>query len=224
VGEASLRAAAPGTFILIGLNVAAYLAEVAGGGGGLNAPSASAINDFALRGVSVAEGEWYRLVTGSFLHANLFPHLAFNMLLLFLLGRLLEPALGTPRFVALYLASLFAGSFGALLLTDSLVPTVGASGAVFGLFGAAFLIARQRGMTALAGQIGFLILINLAFTFGASRISVGGHLGGLVAGVLCGLTIIAGERGMLGRHRLAAELIAMTAVAIVSIAGAIAVA
>jgi membrane associated rhomboid family serine protease len=224
VGEAPLSAVAPATLVLIALNVAAYLAELAAGGGGLNAPGASVVNDFALRGVDVAAGEWYRLVTGGFLHASLFPHLLFNMFLLFLLGRLLEPALGTPRFLALYLASLLAGSFGALLLSDPLVATVGASGAVFGLFGAAFLIARLRGMTALAGEIGLLIVINLAFTFGASNISVGGHLGGLVAGVLCGLAIVAGERGMLGRHRLAAELLAMGAVAAVSVGGALAVA
>lgn len=224
VGEAPLSAIAPATLVLIALNVAAYLAEIAAGGGGLNAPGASVINNFALRGADVAAGEWYRLVTGGFLHATLFPHLLFNMFLLFLLGRLLEPALGTLRFVAIYFASLLAGSFGALLLTDPLVATVGASGAIFGLFGAAFLIARLRGMSALAGEIGILIVINLAFTFGASNISVGGHLGGLAAGLICGLAIIAGERGMLGRHRLPAELLAMAAIAVASVLGAIAVA
>jgi membrane associated rhomboid family serine protease len=215
---------APATFVLIGLNVAAYLAEIAGGAGGINNPSTSVIGNFALQGFGVAEGEWYRLVTGGFLHANLFPHLAFNMLLLFFLGRLLEPALGTPRFLALYFASLLAGAFGALLLSEPYVPTVGASGAVFGLFGAAFILARVRGMSGLAAELGLLIVLNLAFTFGASNISVGGHLGGLAGGLLCAAAIVAGERGVLGRRRLQAELAAMVVVGIVSVLGALVVA
>ncbi len=115
----------------------------------------------------MAEGEWYRLVTSGFLHASLI-HIGFNMLLLFFLGRLLEPALGTPRFLVLYFASLLAGSFGALLL-DPNALTVGASGAVFGLAGATFVIARGRGMNALAGEIGFLIVFNLVFSLASAR-------------------------------------------------------
>jgi membrane associated rhomboid family serine protease len=214
---------APATFVLIAVNVAAYLFEVAGGAGGLSSVSGSVINDYGLRGISVADGEWYRLVTGGFLHASLF-HIGFNMLLLFFLGRLLEPALGTPRFLALYFASLLAGALGALLLSDPIVTTVGASGAVFGLFGAGFILAQARGMSALAGELGFLIVINLVFSFTASHISVGGHLGGLAGGLLCAGVILAGERGMLGRRRLPAELLAMAAIGIVAAVAAIAVA
>jgi membrane associated rhomboid family serine protease len=214
---------APATFVLIGLNVAAFLIEIGAGSGGLSSVGGTVVNDFALRGVSVADGEWYRLVTGGFLHAGLI-HIGFNMLLLFFLGRMLEPALGTPRFLALYFASLFAGAFGALLLSEPYVSTVGASGAVFGLFGAAFVLARVRGMSGLAAELGFLIVINLAFTFGASNISVGGHLGGLAGGLLCAAVIVAGERGMLGRRRLQAELLAIALVGVVSVVGALAVA
>ena len=214
----------PATVVLIAINVVAYLIEIASGGGGINNPGFSVVNDFALRGVSVASGEWYRLVTGGFLHADFFPHLAFNMLLLFFLGRLLEPALGTPRFLALYFASLLAGAFGALLLTDPLVLTLGASGAVFGLVGAAFVIAQGRGMSGLAGELGFLIVINLFFTFGASNISIGGHLGGLVGGAICAVAIVAGERGKLGAGRRQAEFAVMAVVAIVSVLGALVVA
>jgi membrane associated rhomboid family serine protease len=221
-GEGFWRA--PATFILIGINVAAYLFEIAGGSGGLNSPSISSVNDFALRGISVANGEWYRLVTGGFLHGSLWPHLLFNMALLFFLGRLLEPALGTARFVALYFTALLAGAFGALLLTAPIDSTLGASGAVFGLIGAAFVIARGRGMGQLAGQLGFLIVFNLVFTFGASDISIGGHLGGLVAGLLCGLAIVAGERGTLGRRHRQAEFAAMALIAAISVAGALAIA
>jgi membrane associated rhomboid family serine protease len=214
---------APATFVLIAINVVAYLVEVAAGTGGIDNPGGSVVTDFALNGFWVGEGEWYRLVTGGFLHAGIW-HIGFNMVLLFFLGRLLEPALGTPRFLVLYFASLLAGALGALMLTEPYVFTVGASGAVFGLFGAAFVLAQVRGMSGLAGQIGFLIVLNLVFTFGASNISVGGHLGGLAGGLLCAGVIVAGERGMLGRRRLVVELLAMAAIGIVAAIAAIAVA
>ncbi len=212
----------PATYVLIGLNAIAYLIEIAAGTGGLNNPSGRIVVDFGLFGPSVAEGEWYRMVTSGFLHASLI-HIGFNMLLLFFLGRLLEPALGTPRYVAIYFASLLAGSCGALLL-DPNALTVGASGAVFGLIGAAFVIARGRGMNALAGELGFLIVINLVFTFGASNISIGGHLGGLIGGGICAAAIVAGERGMLGPRRQVAEYVVIAAVAAISLFAGVAVA
>lgn len=214
----------PATYILIAINVIVFLIEIANGAGGLFRENqiSQFVADFALFGPSVADGEWYRLVTSAFLHAGLI-HLGFNMFLLLILGRLLEPSLGTPRFLALYFASLLAGSFGALLVEPNAV-TVGASGAVFGLAGAVFIIARGRGMDALAGEIGFLILFNLLFSFIAPRISVGGHLGGLAGGILCALAIVAGEKGMFGRNRLPLELLAMLAVGAAATVGAFAVA
>jgi membrane associated rhomboid family serine protease len=212
----------PATYILIGLNVVAFLIEIATGSGGFGKLGGSVIRDFALFGPAVAEGEWYRLITAGFLHASII-HIGFNMFLLYMLGRLLEPALGTPRFLALYFASLLAGSCGALFL-DPDAFTIGASGAVFGLAGATFIIARGRGMDALAGEIGFLILFNLAFGFLWPNISVGGHIGGLIGGVLCALAVVAGERGMLGRARRQAEFVAMAAVAVAAVIGALAVA
>ncbi len=212
----------PATYILIALNVAAYLAEIAGGSGGLSPGNSSVIFDFGLFGPSVAEGEWYRLLTGGFLHASVI-HIGFNMFALYFLGRLLEPGIGTPRFVALYFASLFAGAFGAILL-DPNALTIGASGAVFGIFGATFVIARHRGVDNLAASIGVVLLLNLAITFGRPEISIGGHLGGLAGGVLCALVIVAGERGMLGPRRLATELLAMAAIGFFALASAIAVA
>jgi membrane associated rhomboid family serine protease len=215
--------AMPATYILIAINVVVFLVEIAGGGGGLLSEQRSRfIADFALYGPSVAEGEWYRLITSGFLHVNLF-HIGFNMLILFFLGRLLEPALGIPRFVVLYFASLLAGSLGALLVEPDAV-TLGASGAVFGLAGATFVIARGRGMDALARQIGFLILFNLFFSIASARISLGAHVGGLIGGVICAAAIVAGEKGMFGRNRLPLEIAAMVAVAALSVAGALAVA
>jgi membrane associated rhomboid family serine protease len=213
----------PATYVLIGLNVIAYLIEIAAGSGGLSTGTGGKIvADFALFGPSVAEGEWYRLVTSGFLHGSLI-HIGFNMFLLYMLGRLLEPALGTPRFVTLYFASLLAGSFGALLIEPNAL-TLGASGAVFGLAGATVVIARGRGMDAIASEIGFLIVFNLILSFVLPRISIGGHLGGLIGGGICALAIVAGERGMLGQNRRFAELAVIAAVAIVAFVGALAVA
>jgi membrane associated rhomboid family serine protease len=223
VGEAGLFASAPATFILIALNAAAFLAEILGASGGFTVGNSSVIFDFGLYGPFVAEGEVYRLLTGGFLHASL-VHIGFNMFALYFLGRLLEPSIGTPRFLAVYFASLFGGAFGALLLSPNAL-TVGASGAIFGLFGAAFLIARDRGFDAVASSIGVILLLNLAFSVvGPRNISLGGHLGGLAAGVLCALVIMAGERGMLGQRRFPAEMIAMAGVALLSIVGALAIA
>jgi membrane associated rhomboid family serine protease len=223
VGEASLFAKAPATFILIALNAVAYLAEVASGNGGFyEIRGSSLVVEFGLFGPFVSEGEWYRLVTSAFLHQGLW-HIGGNMLLLFFLGRILEPGVGTARFVAIYVVSLLAGSFGALLLSPESL-SYGASGAVFGILGATFVIARGRGVDALASSVGILILLNLAFSFGVPGISIGAHLGGLAAGVLCSLLVIAGERGMLGRRHFPAEMAAMTALGIVAVIGAIAVA
>ena len=215
--------ATPATYVLIAINVIVFLVEVLSGPGGLSVGAGSKFFlEFALFGPSVAEGEWYRLVTSGFLHVSII-HIGFNMFLLFVLGRLLEPALGTPRFLALYFASLLAGSFGALVAEPNAV-TVGASGAVFGVAGAVFVMARGRGMDALAGEIGFLIVFNLVWSFIGSNISVGGHIGGLIGGIVCAFAIVAGEKGMFGRNRLPLELAAMAAVAVLSVLGALAVA
>ena len=123
----------------------------------------------------------------------------------------------------LYFASLLAGSCGALVLEPNAL-TVGASGAVFGLAGAVFVIARGRGMDALAGEIGFLIVFNLVWSFIGPNISVGGHVGGLIGGVLCAFAIVAGEKGMFGRNHRPLEFAAMIAIGVVAFLGALAVA
>jgi len=222
-GTPSQFSAYPATVILIAINVVAFLAEIGSGSGGLSNAGGSVYTHYSLLGAGVSEGEWYRLVTGGFLHAGLL-HIGFNMFALYIVGRVLEPAIGTPRFLALYFASLLAGSFGALLLTGPFEPTIGASGAIFGLFAATGILARGRGMNTLANEIGFLIVINLLFTFSIPHISIGGHLGGLVGGAICALAIIAGDRGKLGPQRQPVELLVMLAVAVVSVVGALAAA
>jgi len=222
-GEASLLSSAPATFVLIALNAIAFLAEIANGAGGFTTINGSSIIlDYGLYGHAINEGQLYRLVTSGFLHAGLF-HIGFNMFALFFLGRILEPSIGTPRFLAIYFASLFGGAFGALLLSPNAL-TIGASGAIFGIFGATFVIARGRGFDSVASSIGVILVLNLAFSVGgASHISLGGHLGGLAAGLICGAVVILGDRGRFGENRLAAELAIAVGVAILAILGALAI-
>jgi membrane associated rhomboid family serine protease len=227
VGTESGFGAFPATVVLIAINVIVYLIEIAHGGGGTSLSTRDIYDVGALWGPAVNEGgDWWRVVTSGFVHVSII-HIGFNMYLLFILGRLMEPSIGTPRFVFLYFASLLAGSAAALLIEPETV-VAGASGAIFGVLGATFIIARGRRLDAVAGQIGILILINLVFTFADSSISIGGHVGGLVCGVLCGLLIVAGERGMLGGHdsrnRLVIELGAMAAIGVLSFVLALAAA
>jgi len=167
-------------YVLIAINVLMYFGQRAG--------SSSVYSDFVLYGPLVADGEWWRLLTAGFLHGGLF-HLLLNMYALYFLGRMLEPALGHVRFGAIYFAALLAGSFGAVLLSPD-TPVVGASTAIFGLFGAAIVMARNRGIDLMASGLLPILLINLAITFFPGfNISIGGHLGGLVGGVLAAIAV-----------------------------------
>lgn len=210
----------PSTVVLIVINVVIYLAEMATGSGGLNSTTSNLIGDYGLVGALVADGETYRLLTAGFLHAG-FMHVAFNMVALYFLGRVLEPSIGTVRFLMIYFASLLAGSFGAILLSSNIDVTVGASGAVFGLFAATFIVAWGRGLGTIANEIGVIIGINLLLTFTISGISIGGHLGGLIGGALCGLLVVAGERGRLGSNPKFLEYAGMIAIAVISVVAAI---
>lgn len=134
-------------------------------------------------------GDWYRLVTSGFLHFGVI-HLGFNMYLLYMLGQMLEPTLGRVRFLLVYFAALLGGSAGSLLL-DSGGFAGGASGAVFGLMGLAFVGYYLHGANPLTTSIGTLLMLNLFITFAFPRISIGGHLGGAAAGALCALVVMA---------------------------------
>ncbi len=138
--------------------------------------------------IGVDTGEWYRIVTGGFLHSGLI-HVGFNMYLLYMMGRILEPALGRVAFGVAYFFSLLTGAFGVLLL-DPTALTVGASGAVFGLMGVLVVYQRSRGQSIMDSGLGGLLLLNLFLTFAVSNISVGGHLGGLVGGLVAGWILI----------------------------------
>ncbi|WP_051063091.1 rhomboid family intramembrane serine protease [Ilumatobacter nonamiensis] len=139
---------------------------------------------------AISQGnEGYRLVTSGFLHFGIL-HLAFNMYFLYILGNLMEPQLGRVKFLLLYAASLLGGSAG-VILVDQNSFTAGASGAVFGLLGAAAVGIWQQGINPFSTQIGTLLLINLGLTFFIGGISIGGHIGGLVAGSICGFVMMA---------------------------------
>lgn len=175
------------TYALIAINVLAYIAEIT---------SKTIVDDFAMLGVAtdrfgqivpgfgVADGEWYRLITSAFLHAEpdssfSIGHILFNMWALYAVGPELERVLGRWRFTALYLLSALGGNV-LLYLVDPAGAAVGASGAIFGLFGAYFVVAKR--LKAPAGGIVFLLVMNLVLTVAVPGISWEGHVGGLLVG------------------------------------------
>ena len=136
--------------------------------------------------------EPWRMLTSVFAHANLI-HIALNMYTLWIFGMVLEPMLGRLRFLILFLVSGFAGSVGVLLLANPLVPVVGASGAIFGAFGAFFIIQRRMGGN--ATQILVLVAINLAIGFVPGfNIAWQAHVGGFIGGLLVGLIYVEARR------------------------------
>lgn len=174
------------TYTLLAINVLVYLGEVA---------IPSIVDDFAMVGVvtnpfgvifpgGVADGEWYRLITAAFLHSPPesgfgITHLLFNMWALWVIGIQLEQVLGRWRFTALYLLSALGGSV-LLYLLDPASAAVGASGAIFGLFAAFFVVAKRLNVP--LGGIVFLLVLNLVITFAVPSISWQGHIGGLLVG------------------------------------------
>jgi membrane associated rhomboid family serine protease len=200
------------TITLIVINVVVFLLERGGDS------STYVFRKGALTGIGVADGEWWRVGTAAFLHANAL-HILFNMYALWLLGRALERYIGTMRFLAIYIVSGITGSAGALLLTDAYTATVGASGAIFGLMGALFVLER-RGMP-LIGPILPVLLINLVFSLAYPGISIGGHIGGLIGGVLSALTLERFGRGHLAYGKLGVFAPAMLLAILVVDAGLI---
>jgi membrane associated rhomboid family serine protease len=200
------------TRALIGLNVAVYIAELLQGSG-VNANHGSIYQNGALIAngvkfgdtlvgvpagtgfpnlVGVAHGEWWRLVTSMFLHYGPF-HLLLNMLALYWFGSLLEQRIGSGRFLMLYFVSGLAGAAGALIAAPT-TPTVGASGAIFGILGAGLVLEQQRDYVFGGSALG-IIVINLVLTFSIPNISIGGHIGGLLGGIVVALGLTRFGRG-----------------------------
>ena len=210
------------TIALIVINVIVFLTEgnftFSGG------PTGKVYEEGALFGslkglptLGVAHGQWWRIVTSGFMHENLI-HIGFNMYVLYILGQMLEPALGRVKFGTIYAVSLLCGSFGALLVTPH-SPTVGASGAVFGLMGAAAVEMRARQIPVMQSGVGGLILLNLVISFALPGISWGGHIGGLIGGAVAMLVLQFGAR----HRRQALALAGCAAIGVAAFAGSIAV-
>jgi membrane associated rhomboid family serine protease len=203
------------TKILVALNVAIYLLEL-GLGGTTDGRNNRIYEEGALYGPLVANGDWWRLFTSVFLHYGPI-HLALNMLALWFFGAAVEQVLGRGRYLLLYIVSGLAGSAGALLLSQPTSITVGASGAIFGILGAALVLERQRTYV-LGGSAVGIIVINLVITFAIPGISIGGHLGGLAGGALGILALsrfgrghaVYGRPGMIG-------LVGLVAIGVASI-------
>jgi membrane associated rhomboid family serine protease len=210
------------TYILIGICVALELGVLSSGGGaGGGFGGSNVIGDLALYGPAVAAGDYWRLITSGFMHAGL-AHLLFNMFSLYILGSLLEPAVGRLRFAIIYFVSLLSGSLGVLLISPNEV-TVGASGAVFGLMSAAIIVLRNRGFDVMASGLPFWLGLNLLFTFSISGISVGGHIGGLIGGALVAILLYEAPSRVRGLPRYAPTLLA-AALGLVVVGASIAVA
>jgi membrane associated rhomboid family serine protease len=170
---------------LIAANVGIYLLQLALGAP-VSANDGWIFQNGALFGPLVADGDWHRLLTAAFLHYGPI-HLGMNMLVLWWIGRPLEVALGPLRYSMLYVVAGLAGSAGALIANPNAV-TVGASGAIFGILGAAIVLERQQTYV-LGGSAITLLVLNLVLTFSIPGISIGGHLGGLAGGALAILAL-----------------------------------
>ncbi|MER6305705.1 rhomboid family intramembrane serine protease [Streptomyces sp. NPDC001739] len=172
------------TKILLGLNAAVFVAVLATGGERSPLPDrldllGLAADPTRYQLVGVAAGEWYRLLTAMFLHQQV-AHIAFNMLSLWWLGPPLEAALGRLRFTALYLLSGLGGSALSYLLAAQNQPSLGASGAIFGLLGATAVLMRRLNYD--MKPVLILLALNLGFTFLWPHIAWQAHVGGLIVG------------------------------------------
>ena len=165
------------TKAIIGINVVVFV---------LQQTVAGFTARFVDQGASVADGEYYRLLTSAFLHANLL-HIALNMYLLYMVGPPLEVALGRARFIGLYLVSALGGSAVSYAFANPAGTSLGASGAVFGLLGAYLVVSRRLGRDSTPVMV--LLVINLVFGFLAPNVDWRAHIGGLVTGALCAMAI-----------------------------------
>jgi membrane associated rhomboid family serine protease len=176
------------TRLLIGINVLAYIWEVLTGA--LNSNVALYSHGALLPAAVLQHHEWWRIISSGFLHGGLL-HIGVNMFSLYWLGRFIEAVLGSPRMFLVYMGSLIAGGLAVTYFAQPDTVTLGASGAIFGLFGALFAIGLklgERGGELVRSNIGILI-VNLIFSFSVPGISWQAHIGGLVAGFLLTLVL-----------------------------------
>lgn len=171
------------TYALIAISVGVFLLELLMGGQ-INGTGNWLYQHGVLFGPLVADGEWWRLVTSMFLHYGLI-HVGLNMLVLWFIGPALEDYFGHWRYALLYVVSGLAGSAGALIVSPNAL-TVGASGAIWGLMGAAVVLEARR-IYVFGGQAMGLVVFNLIFTLLIPGVSLGGHIGGGIGGAVAAL-------------------------------------
>jgi membrane associated rhomboid family serine protease len=177
------------TRFLIVVNVLVFIWEIVTLGTGIfsgNVDVNGLVNDGALVPIAVTQyHEYWRIITGAFLHGSIL-HIAVNMYSLYVLGRFMEGALGSPRLLFIYMGSLVASGLGVVFFSAPNVATLGASGAIFGLFGALFAVGFKfgpRGMDLVKANIPILV-VNLIFSFTFPGISWQAHVTGLLAGFI----------------------------------------
>lgn len=173
IAGAPVTADSPVTRVLLAVNVGIFVLVFLGIGGDI-------LGRFGMSPPGIAiNGDYYRLITAAFLHQQFF-HIGFNMYALLMLGDQVERVLGRWRYIALYLTAALSGSAASYFFGQPNVLSIGASGAIFGLFGALFVI--QRRLRADTGSIMVVLLLNLFIGFVVPGIDWRAHLGGLVAG------------------------------------------
>jgi len=192
------------TWAILVINVGVFLVDVALAGSGFSmfGGGGPLLKDGAVFGPAVAAGEWWRIFTSAFLHLNLL-HLAFNMYALYLFGPIIEQMYGHLEYFAAYMLCAAGGSVLTILVTpDS--AAAGASGAIFGLLGLAFVVSRRRHLLlgpqarAILSQVGTLLVINLVITFSVRGISWTGHVGGLLVGIIIGWLLVPSHAASMG--------------------------
>ena len=190
------------TKILIGLDVAIYIGQYV--------TNERLTVRFWQLGSKIADGEWWRLLTASFLHASI-THLLFNMAALWFVGSAIEPRLGRWRYLTVYLLSALGGSVLSYVVDSPDIPTVGASGAVFGLFGSVLILAMRLRLD-IAGILGIIIL-NAVLGFVIPGINWRAHLGGLIVGSLLTAAMVYPPK----QYRIATTAVAIAGVLVVCV-------
>ena len=183
------------TWAIVAANLIVFAADgiLSGSGSPLNGGSGPLSNAGAVYGPAVADGEWWRLISAAFLHLGVL-HILFNMYALWLFGPIMEQMYGHVEFAVIYLLCALGGNVLTILAAPD-TPALGASGAIFGLFGLAFVVSRRRHLLlgpqarAMLSRVGTLLVLNLIITFSVPNISWTGHLGGLAVGAAIGLLL-----------------------------------
>lgn len=172
------------TTVLVVLMVLIWVGDVILGANIMSGQKSWAVKELGLWAPYVTDlGQWYRVITSGFAHIGVI-HLGFNCYFLYTIGDDLENALGSPRYLILFIAGVVGGSLGAVLI-EPIHSVAGASGAVFALMGAIVMIQKSVDINPFSSGIGGLLLVNLLLSF-RSGVSLGGHVGGLIAGLVVG--------------------------------------